>query len=220
MKKKFLLLIMTGLISYGLDAQILSKTKMISGKVLSAGGDQYLPGATVRALKNNIAVRADESGSFTILVDRLPDTLQVSHVGFHSANIPVLQYGNGLMITLQPLSSTLEPVLINTGYQEMKPNEVNGAVTVIDNKTLNRQTGTNILDRLKNVTSGVAFNEGYGNSNAQNKTGISVRGLSTINGPLDPLIVLDNFIYEGDIKNINPNDIESITILKDAAAAS
>ncbi|MGN6268189.1 MAG: SusC/RagA family TonB-linked outer membrane protein [Ginsengibacter sp.] len=220
MNKMFLLLMITGLLSCGLHAQLIPKAKVISGKVLSAGGDQYLPGATVRALKNNIAVKADESGSFTIVIDQLPDTLQFSHVGFHSANIPALKYGNGLMITLQPLSSTLEPVLINTGYQKIKPNEVNGAVTMIDNKTLNQQTGTNILDRLKNVTSGLAFNEGYGNSNTQSKTGISIRGLSTINGPLDPLIVLDNFIYEGDIKNINPADIESITILKDAAAAS
>jgi TonB-dependent SusC/RagA subfamily outer membrane receptor len=109
---------------------------------------------------------------------------------------------------------------VNTGYQKLKPNEVNGAVTVIDKKTLNQQTGPGILERLEGVTSGLAFNRGFGNGNAQNKTGINIRGLSTINGPLDPLIVVDNFIYEGDIKNINPNDVESITILKDAAAAS
>lgn len=102
----------------------------------------------------------------------------------------------------------------------MKNTESNGAVTVLDNKAINQQRGINILKRLENVTSGLASNPGYGNGNAANKTNLSVRGLATISGPLDPLIVLDNFIYEGDISNINPSDIESITVLKDAAAAA
>lgn len=85
---------------------------------------------------------------------------------------------------------------------------------------LNQQVGTDILKRLDGVTTGMLFNIGKSNSNPQNSTGISVRGLSTINGPLDPLIVIDGFIYEGNINNINPNTIESITVLKDAAAAS
>lgn len=220
MNKNLFLFMMTGLASYSLHAQLLSKTKMVSGKVVSASDGQYVEGATVRAIKNNLALRADESGSFTLSIDQLPDTLLVSHIGFHSAKIPVISYSTGLRISLEPLASALEPVIVNTGYQKMKPNEVNGAVTVIDNRTLNQQTGTNILDRLKNVTSGLSFNNGHSNNNLQNKTDISIRGFSTLNGPSDPLIVLDNFIYEGDIKNINPNDIESITILKDAAAAS
>src|SRR5690242_5052150 len=220
MSKKIFFFLIAGLLFNGLKAQLISKTEMISGKVVSAGEGQYLAGATIRAIRNNVAVGADESGSFSISIKNLPDTLLVSHVGFRSSRIPVRKYSGGLLVALKPLNGKLETVVVNTGYQKMKPNEVNGAVTVIDNKMLNQQTGINILDRLKNVTSGVAFNEGYGNNNAQNKTDISIRGLSTINGPLDPLIVLDNFIYEGNISNINPQDIESITVLKDAAAAS
>ncbi|MEO9020993.1 MAG: SusC/RagA family TonB-linked outer membrane protein [Ginsengibacter sp.] len=192
----------------------------ITGKVLSATDDEYLANATIYSIKNQVSTKADENGSFSINLAHLPDTLMVSYIGYKTHKVIISAPVSGITITLEPLSSALQPVLVNTGYQKMNPNEVNGAVTVIDNKTLNQQTGTNILDRLKNVTSGVSFNDGYGNGNVQNKTNISVRGLSTINGPLDPLIVLDNFIYEGDIKNINPNDIESITVLKDAAAAS
>lgn len=61
---------------------------------------------------------------------------------------------------------------------------------------------------------------GKSNSDPQNTTNITIRGLSTISGPLDPLIVADNFIYDGDINNINPNDVENVTVLKDAAATS
>src|SRR6185437_11735787 len=89
----------------------------------------------------------------------------------------------------------------------------------IDNKTLSLQAGTNILDRLNGVASGILFD--YSKNTSDNKKlNFNVRGLSTINGPQDPLIVVDNFPYEGDINNINPNNVESITILKDAAAAS
>src|SRR6185312_15149025 len=220
MNAKLFLTIIAAVISCNLDAQLPAQRNIISGTVQSSDEGLGLPNSTVRALKNKVTIASGESGSFTLSVTELPDTVLISHTGYHTKQVIIYKSVAGLRVRLDPSASTLEAVVVNTGYQKMKPNEVNGSVTVIDNKTLNQQTGTNILDRLKNVTSGVSFNEGYGNGNLQNKTNISVRGLSTINGPLDPLIVLDNFIYEGDIENINPNDIESITILKDAAAAS
>ena len=78
------------------------------------------------------------------------------------------------------------------------------------------------MQRLDGVTSGLYVNIGKvdANNGIPVKTNISIRGFSTINGTLDPLIVLDNSIYEGDYNNINPNDVESVTVLKDAAATS
>ena len=64
------------------------------------------------------------------------------------------------------------------------------------------------------LPNGLLFNRGSGT------TAITIRGTSTLEGPSAPLIVLDNFPYDGDINSINPNDVESITLLKDAAAAS
>ena len=115
-----------------------------------------------------------------------------------------------------------EVVLVNTGYEKLKPNEINGSVVLVDNKTLNQQAGTNILERLNGIVPGLTFLVGKNNSNGnpQNNTGIRINGISTINGPLDPLIILDNFPFEGDISNINPNDIESVSVLRDAAATS
>src|SRR5690606_26383281 len=81
---------------------------------------------------------------------------------------------------------------------------------------LNRSMGGNILQRLEGMVSGVQFvDPGVGSTSA-----IRVRGLSTIESDETPLVVLDNFPYEGDIGNIDPNSIESITVLKDAAASS
>ncbi len=111
-----------------------------------------------------------------------------------------------------------EVVLVNTGYEQLPKERSAGAFAVIDNKLLNEQFSPNIVNRLKNV-SNLYFDQ-KNVSFARRRNPISLRGLSTINGTTDPLIVLDNFPYEGDINNINPDDIENITILKDATATS
>lgn len=178
-----------------------------------------ISGASVRSLKTGNTAATDRDGHFILQVS-LPDTLALSRMGYVPQQVVVTDVGTTLRIVLQSDEQQIEEVLVNTGYQSLKPNEVNGSVTVISKDMLQLQNGTNILQRLNGVTNGLSFNIGKNNSNPQNKTNIMVRGHSTINGPLDPLIVLDNFVYEGDIDNINPDDIESVTILKDASATS
>ena len=192
---------------------------IVKGKIVNEDNDPVL--ATVAVKGTKIATGTDQDGYF-ILKNVPPDAvLVVSGVNIQTFEISIKgQSDLGILHAKNKVVQADEVVVANTGYQSLKPNEINGSVVVIDNKTLNRQVGTNILNRLDNVTSGLMFNIGKSNRNPQNNTNISIRGLSTINGPLDPLIVLDGFIYEGDINNINPNDVESVTILKDASAAS
>lgn len=199
-------------------AQQVSAT--IKGQLKSEKTEEALPDIVVRAVVNRLSVASGKDGSFQIQLIKLPDTLTFSHVGYETKKVLVTSATGKLSIKLKHSTHALDEVVINTGYQTVKPNEANGAVVAISNKTLNQQAGTNILKRLEGITSGLSFSSGKSNKNPQNTTNITIRGLSTINGTLDPLIVLDNFIYEGDIKNINPNDVENITVLKDAAAAS
>jgi TonB-linked SusC/RagA family outer membrane protein len=220
MMKKNIFMITLFLFGINAMAQENNGAFTITGKVIALPNNQHLPNVSIQSVKGRATTVTDSKGMFSILISRLPDTLVVSHIGYATQHIPITKSTGNLTIEMELSDTKLEEVVVNTGYQKLKPNEANGSVVVIDNKLLNQQVGTNILKRLDNVTSGLAFNEGYGNGNFQNKTNISIRGLATINGPLDPLIVVDNFIYEGDINNINPNDVESITILKDAAAAS
>lgn len=117
--------------------------------------------------------------------------------------------------TARPKTVVLDSVTVNTGYQVLTRERATGAYSQVDNRTLNLQPGPTILQRLESVTSAVAFNKKNNTAPA-----ISVRGLSTINGPVAPLIILDNFPYNGNIEDINPNLVESVTILKDATAAS
>lgn len=191
----------------------------IKGRVVDSETGRAVTQATIISHSTKHAIVTDDNGNFQIEC-KAGDTLKVSHVSYITRFIPIPTMNNILSIKLIHANVLLEDVTINTGYQKLKPNEVNGSYVVIDNKMLNQQTGTNILDRLNGVTSSLLFNVGKQNNNPQNNTNISIRGLSTINGPLDPLIVVDNFIYDGDINNINPNDVESVTVLKDAAATS
>ncbi|SEN45755.1 TonB-dependent outer membrane receptor, SusC/RagA subfamily, signature region [bacterium A37T11] len=115
------------------------------------------------------------------------------------------------------MSSELEQaeVLVNTGYQQLPKERATGSFAVVDNKLFNQQVSTDVLSRLEAVANGVVVDRSYSSTPT-----LMVRGLSTIQGPREVLIVVDNFPYEGELKNLNPNDIQDITILKDAAAAS
>lgn len=117
--------------------------------------------------------------------------------------------------TVLPDTNVLDEVVISTGYQQLRLRESTGSVVHLDSALLNRRVGTDILSRLEDVTPGLSFNRNIGARGA-----ISIRGQATLFASAEPLIVVDNFPYTGDINNINPNDVASITVLKDAAAAA
>lgn len=194
---------------------------VVKGRLVKENGEPV--SATVAVKGTSIGTNTDSDGAFVLRNVDENAVLIIS--GINIEPFEVLVKGRtdlDVIVAKTRIVSGSEVVVeANTGYQTIKPNETNGSVTVVDNERLNQQVGVNILNRLDGTGSATYLNIGkFGNGNPQNRTNISIRGLSTINGPLDPLIVLDNFIYEGDINNINPNDIESITILKDAAATS
>ena len=186
----------------------------VRGKVVAANNKKPVAGASVSAMRNRTFT--DESGNFSIDIDGKTTTLHISHASYLPVTIAVdATLSSPLSIALHENIEELDSLtIISTGYQSLSKETATGSFVHIDNKTLNLQTGPGIINRLNGVTSGVLF------ENKLDNNGYSIRGLSTINGPKAPLIVVDNFPYEGDIANINPNDVESITVLKDAAATS
>ncbi|GAA3972548.1 SusC/RagA family TonB-linked outer membrane protein [Pedobacter ginsengiterrae] len=168
----------------------------------------------------NGRTQSDEQGNFSLKISRLPDTLTVYAIGYQRQQLLVQTGNEEFAVEMTTDAFLLDSVQVNTGYQVSKANEINGNVSVISAAQLNERGGSNILERLLGQSTGLVANVGKSTGNVMNKTGLTVRGLGTINGPLDPLIIFDGFIYEGDINNINPNDIEQVSILKDASAAS
>src|SRR5204862_241934 len=92
----------------------------------------------------------------------------------------------------------------HSGYQTVSRERATGSFSKVDNDLINRSTSTGILARLQSLVPGMLFDKNSGNN-----TGINIRGISSIFASSRPLIVVDNFPYDGDLQNINPNDVES-----------
>lgn len=187
----------------------------VHGRIVNEKGDPVAASIVVKGTGKGTST--NDNGEFELKGVDDNATLVISGVSIESFEVKV--NGRSELVMNARMKTTIgENITIeaNTGYQRVKPNEVTGSLVVVDNKTLNQQVGSNILNRLDGVAAGVIFPK----QNLQNGPNFMIRGLSTINGPKNPLIVVDNFPYDGDINNINPNDVENITVLKDAAATA
>ncbi|MBO9674177.1 MAG: SusC/RagA family TonB-linked outer membrane protein [Sphingobacteriaceae bacterium] len=216
MKKIMIGCVVALLLFYGLAVKAQIQVREIRGKVVSADRRVPLVGATVKMEGSAIAVLTDGTGGFVLKGGLVKGTLLVSFLGYTSVRVPVPAGNQPLVVTLSAVAAQLDEVVVSTGYQTIPAERATGSFVQVDNKLLNRRVSTGVLERLEDVTPGLLFNRGRSAGAGL----ISVRGRNTIYGNSSPLIVLDNFPYDGDINNINPNDVERISVLKDAAAAS
>ena len=189
----------------------------LKGKIIDQNSKQPLTNVTVKVVANNRTVMSDSLGLFTIQLPQGPNELVFKHLGFAQQTLRVNMPNTGVLnIRLMPIENTLQTVqVVSTGYQRLQKDRSTGSFVQVSNQELSQRVGTNLISRLEGMVNGLTVDRRL-STNGQ----IMVRGLSTLQGPKDPLIVLDNFPYQGDLNQINPNDIESVTVLKDAAAAS
>jgi len=199
----------------------------ISGKVVGPDG-KPLEGITVSLKNGKVLAVTDAAGLFNANVE-VGDVLQFSSINYEHATYKITSaaanaVGDNFSFTirLQPNVLALDSaiVTVSNGYQKISKERVTGSYQIVDSKKLNEQVGTNIFDRLVGVSTLLFDNHAAKVGTSSGKVPFTVRGINTINGNTDALIVVDNFPYNGDFNNINPNDVASITILKDAAAAS
>lgn len=195
-----------------LQAQV---TRTIKGVVQDAENRQAIAGATIEAVPIGSKVKTNNQGLFEINVGSNSEFIVIRSIGYQDLTLAVATLKDDLLVYMKPSSYVLEEVEVSTGYQQIPKERATGSFVQIDNDLLNRSVSTDIVSRLKGVVPSMLFDERGGG-----EPKLSIRGRSTIFANDQPLIVLDNFPYDGDINNINPNDIETITILKDAAAAS
>lgn len=186
----------------------------VTGTVLSYATGLPLIGATVQYETKNTLT--DDQGNFRIAVHKDSFTLKLSFSGYTTWEKTYrAPYPKHIDILLEPRTALLSEVTVSTGYQKLPKERATGSFTTIGEQLFNQQVTTNVMDRLEAIANGYSV---YRGQNGQQRS--MVRGMSTIKGMTDPLVIVDNFPYEGDLANINPNMVESITILKDAAAAS
>lgn len=189
----------------------------ISGHVQDGRTGNPLAGVRITTKNPNQEQFTDGNGAFTFTVQDSKAALEFSLGGYETQKGSYrLPLQSPLRIFLHEKVSEIEGVTLTTGYQKIPKERATGSFSTVSNEALNKQVTVNILDRLTASANGVVLSKGSNNGEAQ----LLVRGLSTIQGPKSPLIVLDQFPFEGDLSTINPNIIENITVLKDAAASS
>ena len=217
--KKFLLFIVLATLCLFFRAEAQTNFK-IKGRVTDSSDNRPIQGATIKIISSKVTTSTNEKGEFYINSPANTGRLLISYIGYKTIQVSFdATVKADLYISLAENKNILNEVsIVSTGYQTLPKERMTGSFVQVDSALLNRNISTNILDRLNGVTSGVLFNN---NGDSQyGQSSIEIRGRATLFSNPNPLIIIDNFPYDGDPANINPNDVESITILKDAAAAS
>lgn len=204
-----------------------SEAIVIKGKLQDEVTKETLIGATINVKGTNNAVVADENGDFAITVKELPVTLVVGYIGYQGKEVEVYDPEIPVEVTLKPKLSVSEVVVI--GYGTQKREEVVGSITKVDPGQTKTIPEAGFDSQLQGKASGVQINTNTGVPGSD--VFIRVRGTTSINASNDPLYVIDGvFVNSGSLQglnqdrktsplaDINPSDIESIEVLKDASA--
>src|SRR5574344_10041 len=210
MRTKFLFLLMLCMCAVTAFGQ----GHKITGTVVSATDSESFIGVSVVVKGTTNGVITDLNGEFTITAPA-NSTLVFSYVGYKTKEVKV----NGqtkLNVSLDEDSQMLDAIVV-VGYGTAKKSDLTGAVVSANIKDFEKSPNTNLMQSLQGTVPGLNIGQ---ITNAGGTPSISIRGKNTISGNTSVLIVLDGIIFTGDMSSINPADIASVDILKDASATA
>ncbi|MBF9255075.1 TonB-dependent receptor [Pontibacter sp. 172403-2] len=196
-------------------ASALAQGITVQGKVTDAKGTA-LPGVTVVLKGTSIAAPTDAEGTYSINVPDGNGTLVFSYIGFENKEVPI---NNRTTVNVQLGANTeaLQEVVV-VGYGSQLKEEVTGSVQTISTKDIKDIPVSQVTQKLQGKLAGVQINQATGKPGQG--MSVRIRGQLSVTGGSDPLYVVDGFPITGGIGAINPNEIQDITILKDAASTS
>ncbi|MCW3110926.1 MAG: TonB-dependent receptor [Segetibacter sp.] len=195
-------------------SHVIGQSRTVTGRVTNVAGEP-LAGATISVVGSQAGTSADTEGSFTIAVP-VNGSVRITAVGYADQVIKVTNQTT-VIVTLQPAANQLEQVVV-VGYGTQRKESVTGSVASIGGDRLRDVPTSNISQALQGRVAGVDISQTSSRPGAT--TQIRIRGDRSLTGSNDPLIVLDGIPFIGSLGDINPNDIKSIDILKDASATA
>ena len=207
MKKIFTLLFLVAL-SLGVYAQ-----KQVNGVVVDGKGEPVI-GASIQAKGTTQGTISDYDGKFEMEVPESVKTLVVSFVGMATQEVPA---GKNVKVTMMENSEVIQEVVV-TGYGNVSKGSYAGSAQAVKGEDIEKKSPSELSKALAGEVAGVQVinSSGQPGTNAT----IRIRGIGSLNGSSAPLYVVDGVTYDGDISSIDPGDIASTTILKDATATS
>ena len=213
MMKKLQMLLVFLCMTIGLA---MAQTSTITGVVISAEDNEPVIGASVLVKGTTQGSITDLDGAFSIPnVAAKAKTLVVSFVGMRTIEVPIQP---NLRIVLHPDTQVMEEVVVTVAYGSAKKSSLTGAISSVDSKQIEARPVSSVTSALEGATSGVQINSSYGAPGSD--PDIRIRGVGTVNGSSSPLYVVDGMPMGGNISDLNPADIESISVLKDAASCA
>lgn len=194
---------------------------LIRGKVLDKFSNSGIPNVNIIESGSGLKTVTDSLGYFQFFSLSNQLDLTVSKIGYETYTGSFVPNDSLLLIYLNSLIINIDEVEVNTGYEWIPRERATGSFVTIGKDVLENIPGTSIINKLNGVMPGLLFDNRSNGATTTADPVITVRGLNSFNTyGSNPLIVVDNFPYEGEIENINPNEVESVTLLRDAAAAS
>ena len=219
----FVMALAAGMMSFPLSTkaeqavQNVQQAGVVKGQVTDKNGDAVI-GATVKVKDAQTGTVTDFDGNFTLNVQKA-GTLVVSYIGYLTKEVAFTP-GQTLNLTIEEDATALDEVVV-VGYGVQKKSDVTGSVTSINKDRLSKLPVTNVLQAVQGAAAGVTITQG--SSIPGDAPSALVRGRNSINAGTGPYIVVDGIPISksgGSLNDINPNDIESMEILKDASATA
>ena len=205
-----------GLLLGGVGDAFAQTAKAITGSVSDEKGEPIISG-TVKIKDTNTATITDFDGNYKINVPS-NGTLVFSYLGYVTQEVPVAQAKGGVLnVQLKPEDTTLDELVV-VGYGTMRKSDVTGSIGIAKGDEMKKNQNFSAIDNLRGKVSGVNVFSNSSQPGAYNNK-VVIRGMATINSSTDPLYVVDGVVMEG-FGMINPNDIESMEVLKDASATA
>ena len=202
------------LLAFGGLVSLYAQSRQVSGTVLD---EQQLPiiGAAVMLTGGgNVGAVTDVDGNFVLSVPSGDVTLEVTCLGYESKTVAVTKSQSTITIVLKEDSMMIEETVV-VGYGTQKKVNLTGAITTVDSKELQDRTSHSLTNMLQGSVPGLNITTSSGTPGSSGS--INIRGVTSINDA-EPIVVIDGAI--GDLDRVNPNDVASISVIKDAAAAA
>ena len=192
---------------------VTAQTQRVTGVVISDEDGQPVIGASVQVKGTQQGTITDVDGKFTLSnVPSSAGTLVISYVGMHTEEIEIQ---SNMTVRMKTNAELLDEVMV-VAFGTAKKSAFTGSATVVDNEKIQQSQVTSVTSALAGAAPGVTLTSDSGDPSSSPT--LRIRGISSITAGNDPLIIVDGAPYSGDLGNLNPNDVESMTVLKDAAS--
>ena len=202
--------------SYSIEGNIVTIKKrqtgnMLTGRVVDENGEA-LVGVSVTIPGTNVGTVTDSDGRFALRVApaQRGKNVSVSYLGMKTQTLPMRRLQTSKVITLEPDANLMDDVIV-TGYQTISKERATGSFGTMTSKQIDGKLNADLTQKLEGQIAGVVLDKD-GN--------LSIRGIATLNAATQPLIVVDGYPTECQLSELNPDNIENITVLKDGVAAS